>query len=114
MNASGKFEILNNAYNNVAGWKVKVFEEKPSKNGDYIIMKGSVGATKNEDGKYTGGMRVDVIVPLVDAREVSETNTYSVDGRIKWSVFRDCNGIDHNNVSIFATSVKPYIFRKRG
>lgn len=112
---------LRHIYNFVKNWRVKVFETRTSKNGDYLIMKGSIGATKNADGKYEGGMLVDVIIkdgcavhPALDEMCGSKgiNGTFDVDGNIKWTVNTDRNGIKHNNCTIWAESVTPHVFKK--
>lgn len=103
---------LRHLQNFVKNWRVKVFETRTSKNGDYFIMKGSVGAVKNEDGKYEGGLLVDVIVPIDYIIPDTQFNSYYVDGDIRWTINVDKNGIRHNNCTIWAETVKPYEYKK--
>lgn len=104
---------LHAAFNAVIDWKIKVFEVKDSKNGDYKIMKGSVGAVRNEEGKYEGGMLVDVILPADMTYEENEYGMYFVSGQIRWSINEDCHGIRHNNCTIWADKVRPYKIERK-
>ena len=100
-------------FNGVVDWKIKVFEVKTSKNGDYKILKGSVGAVRNEQGKYEGGMLVDVIIPADKTYDENEFGMYFVSGQIRWTINEDCNGVRHNNCTIWADKIKPYKYERR-
>lgn len=97
----------------VKRWRVKVYDRRESRNGDYTILKGSTGARRNEAGEYEGGLRVDVMLKNLAEFEESKNGFYLVSGTISWCVNTDCNGVKHNNCTIWADHCEPYVFKKR-
>lgn len=98
----------------VTRWRVNVYKVRDSKNGDYTILKGVTGARKNEDGYYEGGTYVDVLIPKASGITANSVGLYLVSGVITWGVFEDCNGVKHNNCSIWADDVRPYTRKPKG
>lgn len=108
---NGIFRRLTFEDNTVVNLKVKVFETFTTKNGKYTIMKGVVGSKRGKDGKFSGGMKIDVMIPSDLKYTVAKNGTYHIDGRLSWSTNEGKDGKRYTDCTVWAVRVKPYEWR---